>query len=263
MWGVEQREEFEARGIAWMRGAVDARVVSELCERIWTTLRRRGGLERDQPSPDGLLRPKAELTRPLKKAGAFDLIHCAAVCEAADDLLGADEWEGSPSGPGLLLTPPGQQGWTVPHKVWHFDFPCPGGVSGLPGVQPFLLLDRVVPRGGTTVVVTGSHRLVARIQAAEDPGFSGRSAEVRARLTREVPWFRDLWSLRPEEDRVARFLDRATEHEGVPLQVVELTGEPGDVVVMHPWTTHAASPNQSSRARLALTDRLRSRRHPA
>lgn len=258
----EQRAEFEARGITWLRGAVDGAAVAEVCEQIWKALRENAGVDRDTRSSHQFQKPNAKATRALKKTGAFDLIYSEAVCESADTLLGRDQWDGTPSGPGLLLTLPGQPSWTLPHKVWHFDYRCPSGREGLPGVQPFLCLDRVEPEGGGTLVVAGSHRLVARIQQAARNEFAGKSADVRRRLSREVPWLSALFSLRPGEDRAARFIAQETEHEGVPLQVVELVGEPGDVILMHPWIVHSLSANCREHARMVLTDRLRSKSHP-
>jgi hypothetical protein len=45
-------------------------------------------------------------------------------------------------------------------------------------------------------------------------------------------------------DRIAAFMDRETTVEGVPLRVVELTGEPGDMVFCHPVMVHCAAPNR-------------------
>jgi hypothetical protein len=40
--------------------------------------------------------------------------------------------------------------------------------------------------------------------------------------------------------------------EGVSVRVEELCGEPGDVVIIHPWLLHSPSPNLSDRPRLQL-----------
>jgi len=37
--------------------------------------------------------------------------------------------------------------------------------------------------------------------------------------------------------------------DGVPLRVVELTGEPGDMVFCHPVMVHCAAPNRGTRPR--------------
>ena len=44
-------------------------------------------------------------------------------------------------------------------------------------------------------------------------------------------------------------MDRETIVEGVPLRVVELTGEPGDMVFCHPLMVHCAAPNRGARPR--------------
>ncbi len=44
-------------------------------------------------------------------------------------------------------------------------------------------------------------------------------------------------------------MDRETVVDGVPLRVVELTGEPGDTVFCHPVMVHCAAPNRGTRPR--------------
>ena len=51
------------------------------------------------------------------------------------------------------------------------------------------------------------------------------------------------------DDRIAAFMDRETVVDGVPLRVVELTGEPGDMVFCHPVMVHSAAPNRGARPR--------------
>jgi hypothetical protein len=41
-----------------------------------------------------------------------------------------------------------------------------------------------------------------------------------------------------------------TETEGREIRIVELTGEPGDVVITHPWTLHCIAPNAGSQPRM-------------
>ena len=50
-------------------------------------------------------------------------------------------------------------------------------------------------------------------------------------------------------DRIAAFMDAETTVEGVPLRVVELTGEPGDMVLCHPVMVHCVAPNRGARPR--------------
>ena len=50
-------------------------------------------------------------------------------------------------------------------------------------------------------------------------------------------------------DRRAYFMEVETEIDGVPVRVVELTGEPGDMVFCHPAIVHCASPNHGAAPR--------------
>ena len=61
---------------------------------------------------------------------------------------------------------------------------------------------------------------------------------------------------RDPDDRIARYLGAETSIDGVPLRVVELTGEPGDIVIMHCDTFHAVAPNRSSAPRMTLTEMI-------
>ena len=44
-------------------------------------------------------------------------------------------------------------------------------------------------------------------------------------------------------DRIESFMHEETDIDGVPVRVVELTGEPGDMVFCHPCVLHCAAPN--------------------
>ena len=87
----------------------------------------------------------------------------------------------------------------------------------------FAFLDAVRPGGGGMVAVAGSHRLT------EDMKRIG-SQMVKRRLDRE-PYFRELMS-KDHRER-ARFTTEWCRVAGSQLRVVELSGEPGDVVL---WT---------------------------
>lgn len=50
-------------------------------------------------------------------------------------------------------------------------------------------------------------------------------------------------------DRTAAFMEGETIVEDVPLRVVELTGEPGDMVFCHPVIVHCRAQNRGARPR--------------
>jgi ectoine hydroxylase-related dioxygenase (phytanoyl-CoA dioxygenase family) len=192
------------------------------------------------------------------KRVAFEELWGERVPAAIDAVLGAGRWQ-RPADAGQLLTvtppEPGAE-WHLPHKMWHLDYPAPAAARGPRGLQLFLCLDRVEPRAGGTLVAAGSHRLVDALRRRRPERWPGRSADVRESLRREVEWLRALWTLRPGEDRVARFLEKPAAEAGVELQVLELTGEPGDVILMHPWILHSLSANCGTRPRMVVTVRI-------
>jgi len=256
---AEQRESFEESGIVRLPAAVAPSVVSALREKVLARLRRIV----PEPPPSGFGIKPSQLAS-IPSAHGFDEIWGARVIAALDQLLGAGAWH-VPKHAGQILSIPyplRDVSWELPHKVWHLDYRAPGSALGMPGVQLFLCIDRVEPRSGATLVAAGTPRLIDAIRRRRGPAWTGRSAEVRRALCQNVPWFSELCSLRPGEDRVARFVSEETRFDGVALRVVELTGEPGDVWAMHPWMVHNLSPNCGTRPRLGLTERIRATHAP-
>jgi hypothetical protein len=88
-----------------------------------------------------------------------------------------------------------------------------------------------------------------------DGGEAFRMPWVRAALA-EHPWLRGLWEPGHGGDRIQRCLRDGTVVDGVPLRVIELTGEPGDVVVMHSDCFHAPAPNRRAEPRMMLTEMI-------
>lgn len=145
----------------------------------------------------------------------------------------------------LLFTLPNAAHWAVPHALWHVDLPRVPE-SDPPGVQVFTFLDTVLPGGGGTLVVAGSHRLA-------NEGRRIRSAEVKKILKRE-PYFQALFS--EHETARPRFLDEPVTVGEITLQVVELCGEPGDVFFADLRLLHTIAPNASRAPRIMLTQRF-------
>jgi hypothetical protein len=256
MLSAEQRNEFEGRGIVRLPGAVDAERVGELRARIEAFVAEK----QLAPTSNGpWLGVYPSLTAPVARRYGFAELWGPTVLGALDDLLGAGRWH-VPKHAGQILTltsPQPAQPWQVPNKSWHLDYVAPGAAAALPGAQPFLCIDRVESRGGATLVAAGVPRLVDAIRRRNGPDWQGRSSDVRKAVVREVPWFRELCSVRAGEDRIARFAEKPTPFGSSELQVVELTGEPGDVWLMHPWMLHAPSANCGERPRMVLTERIR------
>jgi len=103
---------------------------------------------------------------------------------------------------------------------------------------------------GGTLFVAGSHKLV---QDLLGEGERLSSAEARKRLIRKYRWMKALCSRSETESRVQRFMNEATMIDGIEVRVVEMTGEPGDVIFTHPMILHAPALNCSSSPRFALS----------
>ena len=73
---------------------------------------------------------------------------------------------------------------------------------------------------------------------------------LRERFRRSDPWLMALTGHAPSPaDRIAAFMDAETIVEGIPLRVVELTGEPGDMVFCHPVMVYCVASNRGTRPR--------------
>lgn len=187
---------------------------------------------------------EAKLTKRLPLCPEIANLLGEEVYHAVTDLLEGQETFRGVDHVQILFTPQNTENWTLPHKNWHIDFPLlPEG--GIPGIQIFTFLERVIPTGGGTLVVAGSHRFVNESRRI-------RSQEVRQLLKRE-PYFDDLLSGRVENRH--RFLQEPTRVGDIEVQVVELHGDPGDVYFMDVRLLHTFAPNASPTPRIMLVQR--------
>jgi len=223
-----------------------------MAARLWAHLAaRHGARERDPGTwPTGLVHKFQRLVR----SGAFNGLDTPDLRALMDQLVGAGAWDlpkvwGQP-----LVTFPGNAAWDLRHLAWHTDYPATSVGHPLPAVRVFVYLGSVRPRGGATLVVRGSHQ--AMMDLSRSAGASVRSADARSLLEARSPWLRDLFSKSDATDRVSRFMERDGDIGGFPVRVEELTGEPGDLILMHPGMLHAGSPNVLSRPRLMLVQSI-------
>ncbi len=258
MLSAAERAEFDARGTVRLARAVESRRVADLRARVLDFVAARA-LMPESPEPGFAVTPSR--TAPVVNALGFDEVWGSRVREAIDDLLDAGTWHvPTHAGQLLAMTAPIRGGtWRLPHEIWHLDYRAPHASRALPGLQVFLCVDEVAARAGGTVAVAGSARVVDAIRRRSAPGWIGSSSDVRKALCRELAWFRDLTSLRPGEDRLARFMTPSISEAAESLQVVELCGDAGDVFLMHPWTLHAPAANCGERPRMVLTERIHQR----
>jgi len=152
-------------------------------------------------------------------------IFTARFCSSVDELVGRGRWSTRQGFGWVILRFPGfaPPVWEPPGSAWHVD-----GIDyqhhltspeiGLVGIE---FLSDIKPGGGGPAIRVGSHKAVARIlQKFEPEGLTYR--QLRAVVE---------------------------ELKGFP--VVEVIGDAGDVVWLHPHVIHARSPNVQDTIRVA------------
>lgn len=245
----EQLRAFHEDGFVALPGAITPEDAVRMRERIWRRLEHQGAIRAD-PST---WRPQQAYGLRTARKGDPDPHDSIVFTGALDDVFGPGVWR-TPSHWGqVLVTFPTAGPWDVPHRPWHLDhrYDQPFGVIW--GVNIFLFVDAVEPRGGGTLVVRGSPAHVRRFVERARPATRTQK-QWRQAFDASHAWFRALSDPNDTDDRVERFLS-VTDVNGVPTQVVELTGQPGDVVVCHPWLVHNGAPNANDRPRLMRASR--------
>jgi ectoine hydroxylase-related dioxygenase (phytanoyl-CoA dioxygenase family) len=248
----DQRDEFERTGLLQLSGVIPVAEANAMADRIWSFLSRQSEVDRHDPATWSTTRPTG--FQPVSRAGELDGVRSAVVRAAVHDLIGTSEvhWER----PRVLMTfPDADLPWTVPSGGWHFDYVPRQVEPGLRAIQVFVVLDEVLPQGGATLVLAGSHRLVGRYVA--DTGREPRPRLVRAHLAAIDPWLGGLWgdpvsTAATGADRDKRLFDGAVVDD-VPLRVVEATGSAGDVYLMHSDCFHAVAANARPVPRIMAT----------
>jgi hypothetical protein len=174
---------------------------------------------------------------------------------AIDALLGEEEWDWPRDwGRAIVTFPSGRPAseWDVPTDIWHWDNPTAWNRKRLTGLFIVACVNQVRPAHGGTLVLAGSPQLVLR-------HYETLPAEKRAlghiyeigRFRRSDPWLATLSGHAPSPpDRIAAFMQAGGEVGGVRVRVVELTGEPGDVVFCHPLIVHGTAPNCGTAPRM-------------
>ena len=226
----EQLREFDRRGVIRIPGLLSADKVGRARQYVQRRLAGR---------PSGAISNKhPDVTALLEEPALWDLVQT---------LLGGVEVDRTiTQRPQILFTPPNSQTWTVP-TGWHADLPRLAS-GRRPGVQVFMFLDAVQPRGGGTLVIAGSHRLLNHGRLIKVKGF-------RSLLSRD-DFFRELYSEALGDADRARLLGRTTTVGDVELEVMELTGAPGDGYLLDPRVLHTGAPNATAHPRIMATHRF-------
>ena len=255
----KQHHTYTERGLVKIKALIPPQVVEPIRELVMERLRRREfwGSE-GWIAPTGADRQKRlnttikEISRNTKSLRS---ILTDRVLDYARELVSGDEIELSSPIAQFLFTAPrsyvmnhdGQWDgkWEVPRSIWHLDMPRSAAI-GPPGPEMFTFLDKVKPMGGGTLVLAGSHRLLNDVDYLS-------SKNVKKRLKRHT-YFRELTG--KGIDNRSRFLEEIGDIDGVPVKVVELTGDPGDVYFVDLRILHSLGANTSDQPRMMIAQRM-------
>ena len=69
---------------------------------------------------------------------------------------------------------------------------------------------------------------------------------------KQHPWLAEIVQTGSEPERTRRLIGAGREVNGVPMRIVEMCGEPGDVFIAHLHLFHCAAPNTRATPRLML-----------
>ena len=183
------------------------------------------------------------------------LVDNRPVGDALDAIFGAGGWRRPRPGAQILFSFPEPGPWVLPDS-WHIDSGFGDATWPVPAVEMFAFVDEVGPQGGGTLVLPGTHRLVDRYRKtfAKPPGAGKENWRA---FLRHYPWLAGLLDGAGLPGHGRPMVGEAAEIDGVPVELVELTGQPGDVVLTHLHVFHARSPNTSRAPRLMAGREIR------
>ena len=255
-------DQFRRDGFVVLKGAFARTDANAMEDAWWQELFALYGIKRDDRST--WFQPARDL-RGGKASPMQAKIQTDRVKGAIDDLLGEGEWKWPKHWGRAIATFPQGGEWDVPgaSALWHWDSPTAWHRDGMCAVFAFTFVGAVAPGGGGTSILSGSPRLLRLWDAEITEGRrAGDGPAQRDWFGRAHPWLAALTGAAPSPaDRRKVFMEDGAAIDGVHLRVVELSGEPGDMVLCDPTIVHTASPNCGAWPRLMRigtvgTDRL-------
>jgi hypothetical protein len=211
-----QLEQFVEDGFVHVQHVFSAETAAACREALWQKI----GLSPDNPA--GWSKPLIQLQKSFDEPPFGDAFtpKFHGLC---DDVMGEGRWNPVThlgwwpiSFPGFETAP-----WHEPEVGWHVDGQQFHHHVNSPdqGLLPIFILSEIGPGDGGTALSVGSHKITARVLADAEP--EGLDAHELARRVASYP--------RPH--------------------VIEANGEPGDVILMHPFMLHARSMNTGNKVR--------------
>lgn len=223
----EQKSLFQDRGYLFLKGTLDRSRVMPIREyvfdelkrlKIWSSGKTLSSSIREMPA----FRQITKLSGLIKQN---DLESKVITPEILSGIIELAQAKVVPAQSQLLISLPNQGDSTLAGLNWHTDISASGG-RHIPGVQAFILIDDVKPRGGATLAIAGSHHLAGRQES------SGRVREI-----------------------LRRSVDIESELRDHDLSIVEMSGSAGDVYLMDMRLLHTPSINATNKVRIMATVR--------
>jgi hypothetical protein len=248
---AEVRQQFDATGVVRLDAAFTPEEAAAMRSVAWRYAERKAaGLRIDDPTtwPQG--QPPLSW-KGLKGNRAFaPLTRNHAVSGALDAIFGVGGWIPPRPGAQMLVTFPSPGPWTLPDG-WHMDCGFEQPTWPVFAVKLFAFFGDVGPEGGGTMLLPGSHRLVDRYRKGLPPGTGAGATNWRP-FMRQDPWLAQLLEGANQPDGGRSLVGRSHDIDGLPVEVVELTGRQGDVIIAHLHVFHSASPNTGQHPRQML-----------
>ena len=254
-----EHQTYTEWGLVKIKALIPPQVVEPIRELVMERLRRRefwGSEGWIAPTDaDGQKRLNTTIKEISRNTKSLRSILTDRVLDYARELVSGDEIELSSPIAQFLFTAPrsyvmnhdGQWDgeWEVPRSIWHLDMPR-SAAMGAPGPEMFTFVNKVEPKGGGTLVLAGSHHLLNDVEYLS-------SKNVKRRLKRHT-YFRELTG-KGVDDR-SRFMEEVGSIDNVPVKVVELTGDPGDVYFVDLRLLHSLGANTSDQPRMMIAQRM-------
>jgi hypothetical protein len=246
---LDIRERFEATGVVRLRAFTDGQAAA-----MRQAIRQHAECQAGSPVLNWQGLGRNPVFGPL--------VDNQPVSDTLDVLFGPGGWRRPRPGAQILFSVPEPGPWVLPDG-WHIDCGFDHATWPVPSVKVFGFAAEAGPRGGGTMLLPGTHRLVDRYRRSL-PAPRGAGKENWRSFMRHHPWLARLLDGAALPGHGRPLVGETAEIDGVPVGIVELTGSPGDVVITHLHVFHARSPNTSATARLMLAKEIHraSRRDP-
>ncbi|MGE6575974.1 phytanoyl-CoA dioxygenase family protein [Paenibacillus xylanexedens] len=258
----EQIDQFIEKGYVHIKGVYSREDALQAQTFLWGKLEENAGIYRNDRSTwkEGMV-----ILKEHYRNDSFDRCNTKLFADVIDDLVGENRviqrsvygetnsfpaWGWWP----VNFSMGGDSSWTVPRDGWHWD-----GLnyryyidSPEQGLVCLCLFSDIAFRGGSTLLVEGSHRLVAKFLSQHPEGIM--VPDEIYKFHEQHTYFSELSGQsddgRDAEERVNYYMNTThTAEDGTRLRVVETPGNAGDVILLHPFLIHAASPNHTGTPR--------------